>query len=197
MKSLTNSNVNLKEEIFALAYIKDLDATKAWIAANPDKGKKYASGQGYKWLNRPFVKKRLQQLAKQKLEEANAGTERILADLERIAFFDPACIMQVDQNGEPHIDLTKLTPEIRRCLKFKFGSSVTKDGDRVPIYQAEPYDKMDAIEKLLKIHQLYRGEDLTNKQPTGITVNVNFPLPGGGWRDNQAHIPDVIDAEEV
>lgn len=196
MKSLTNSGTNHKEEIFALAYIKTLNAKESWIEANPGKPKKYAHVQGWRWLNKPFVKKRLQELAKVKLEEAHAGTERILADLERIAFFDPADIVEIDQDGAPRIDLTKMTPEIRRCLKIEFGVGVTKDGDRVPTYQVKTYDKMDAIEKLLKIHQLYRGEDLTQKN-TAIQVNVNFPLPGGGWRDNQAHIPDVIDAEEV
>lgn len=198
MTSPTKSHdgtLNHQDEIFAITYLKTFDQGASWLEAtggNP----KYASQNGNKWLKKPVIQERLKELAAQKLEQHNAGADRLMQELAGIAFLDPDSYMTVNDDGEPEIDLTKCTPEVRRLLKIKFGIGVTKDGDKVRTYQVESYDKMDAIEKLLKIHQLYKGEDLTQRNQM-IQVNVNFPLPGGGWRGDQSKQPEPIDAEDI
>ena len=185
---------NPKDEQFVLSYLTLFDAGKAYLACTPNGNPKTARQQGYKLLQRPEVRARLQFLAGQKLESANAQADRLIAELERIAFLDPIEFMEVDAEGEPVLDLTAITPENRRLLKVKFGIGVSKDGDRIRTYQVEPHDKMEAMEKLLKLHQLYKGEDL-QKQPMAIQVNVNIPIPGQSWRRNQASEPEPIEAD--
>jgi len=186
---------NPKDEHFVLAYLTLFDAGKAYLECTPKGNPKTARQNGYNLLKRADIKARLQFLAKQKLEDNNAHADRLIAELERIAFLDPIEFMEI-VDGEPVIDLTRMTPENRRLLDIEFGIGVTKDGDRVRTYKVKPRDKMEAIEKLLKIHQLYKGEDL-QKQPMAIQVNVNIPIPGQSWRRNQANQPDTVDAEEV
>lgn len=185
---------NPKDELFVLTYLATFDAGKSYLEVTPNGNKKLSRQHGYKMLQRADIKARLQFLAGQKLEQNNAQADRLIAELERIAFLDPIEFMEVDAEGEPVLDLTAITPENRRLLKVKFGIGVSKDGDRIRTYQVEPHDKMEAMEKLLKLHQLYKGEDL-QKQPMAIQVNVNIPIPGQSWRRNQASEPEPIEAD--
>lgn len=184
-----------KDELFVLTYLATFDAGKSYLEAKPDGSKKTSRQQGYKMLQRADIKARLQHLAAEKLEAADAKADKLIAELERIAFLDPIEFMEVDADGEPTLDLTAITPENRRLLKIKFGIGVSKDGDRIRTYQVEPHDKMDAMEKLLKLHQLYKGEEL-HKQPMAIQVNVNIPIPGQSWRRNQTSEPEPIDTDD-
>ncbi|MCD8571352.1 MAG: terminase small subunit [Alphaproteobacteria bacterium] len=185
-----------QDEIFALAYIKTFDPAAAWLEAVPDGNKKYAIQNGSKWLKKPVIRERLRHLAAQKIEKADVEADKLIAELERIAFLDPAEFMEVDEDGEPVLNLTSLTPENRRLLNIEFGIGVSKDGDRIRTYKVKAHDKMEAIEKLLKLHQLYKADDL-QRQPMAIQVNVNIPLPGSQWRVDQAHQTDVIDPEDI
>lgn len=185
----------IREELFARKYLETFDAADAWLAITPDGNKKFATQNGAKWLKKPTVKAILQKLAAEQIAKADVAADRLVAELERLVFLDPWDFMTIE-GGEPVLDLTTLTPENRRLLDIEFGIGVTKDGDRVRTYKVKPRDRDEAIDKLLKIHQLYKGEDL-QKQPMAIQVNVNFPLPASNWRDNQAEQPDVIDPEDV
>jgi hypothetical protein len=195
LKTKLPDDVKAKEELFIVSYLTHFDAGKAYLACTPGGNPKTARQNGYKILQRPDVKNRLKERAGALIEKSNVESERLIEELERIAFLDPGDFFEVSSNGEPELNLTKLTPEIRRLLKIKFGIGVTKDGDKVRTYQVETYDKMEAIEKLLKLHQLYRADD-SSKQPMAIQVNVNIPIPGQSWRSNQTAGPEPIDADE-
>ena len=186
----------IREELFARKYLETFDAAESWLAISPDSNPKYAVQNGAKWLKKPTVKTILQKLAAVQIAKADVAADRLVAELERLVFLDPWDFLEVNGEGEPHLDLTKITEENRRLLDIEFGTGVTKDGDRVRTYKVKPRDRDEAIDKLLKIHQLYKGEDL-QKQPMAIQVNVNFPLPASNWRNNQAEQPDDIDPEDV
>ena len=185
----------IREELFARKYLQTFDAATAWLAITPTGNKKYAIQNGAKWLKKPTVKALLQKLAAIQLAKADNAAERLIQELERLVYLDPMDFMEI-VDGEPVLDLTTITADKRRLLDIEFGIGVTKDGDRVRTYKVKPRDRDEAIDKLLKIHQLYKGEDL-QKQPTAIQVNVNFPLPASGWRNDQADRPDDIDPEDV
>lgn len=186
----------LRYQLFAIKYVETLDPAAAWIAASPNADPKNATQNGHKWLKKFHVRVILQKLAEKRIAEANVGADRLITELERLVFLDPMDYMEVDSEGAPVLDLSSITPESRRLLEIEFGIGVTKDGDRIRTYKVKTRDRDAAIDKLLKIHQLYKGDDL-QKQPTAIQVNVNFPLPASNWRDNQADESDVIDAEDV
>lgn len=191
----SDGGLTQKDELFCLAFIGSFDPAAAWLQANPGTkaDTKYASQYASKLMKKPVVKARLQELAAQKIEQHNVQADKLITELEGIAFLDPMDFMEI-VDGEPVLDLTTITPEKRRLLDIEFGIGVTKDGDRVRTYKVKPRDKMDAIDKLLKIHQLYKGEDL-QKQPVAIQVNVNFPIPGQHWQQNGPGHRDDIDAE--
>lgn len=186
----------IREELFARKYLETFSAEDAWLAISPESNAKYAKQNGSKWLKKPTVKALLQKLAAVQIAKADVAAERLIEELERLVFLDPWDFLEVDDKGEPVLDLTTITPEKRRLLDIEFGIGVSKDGDRIRTYKVKPRDRDGAIDKLLKIHQLYKGEDL-QKQPMAIQVNVNFPLPASNWRNGQAHEPDDIDPEDV
>lgn len=201
MTSLTKSHdgsLNAQDELFCLAMVAHFDPARAWLESHKDAkaNPKYATIYAHRLLKKPVVRQRLQELADQKIEKANVQADRIIGELERIAFFDPSQFVKVDETGQPYIDLRETPADARCLLNMEFGIGVTKDGAKVRTYKVKPHDKLEAIEKLLKLHQLYKGEDLT-KQPTAIQVNVHFPLPGGNWRNDTANRPDIIDAQDV
>lgn len=199
MTSLTKSRdgtTSKKDELFVLSYLTHFDAGQAWLDVTPKGSKKTANSNGWKWLQKPSIRKLLQKMAADKIKKANVEADRLIEELERIAFLDPAEFMTIEDDGQPSLDLTAITPENRRLMQIEFGIGVSKDGDRIRTYKVKPHDKMEAIEKLLKLHQLYKGEDL-QKQNTAIQVNVNFPLPGQQWRNNTPDQSDVIDSEDV
>lgn len=187
---------NTQDVLFAYEYLKSFDAGTAWLAVVPDGNKNQASKNGWKWLQKPAIKKILSELAEKKIHQADVGAERLIQELERIATLDPIEFMEVDADGEPVLDLTKITPENRRLLNIEFGIGVSKDGERIRTYKVKAHDKMEAMEKLLRLHQLYKGED-PQKQPMAIQVNVNFPLPGSNWRNTATEASDHSDSEDV
>jgi len=187
---------SIREELFARKYLETFDAAESWLAISPDSNPKYAVQNGAKWLKKPTVKALLQGLAAVQIAKADVAADRLVAELERLVFLDPWDFLEVDDDGEPVLDLTSITPDNRRLLDIEFGIGVSKDGDRIRTYKVKPRDRDGAIDKLLKIHQLYKGEDL-QKQPMAIQVNVNFPLPASNWPNHQAQQPDDIDPEDV
>lgn len=196
-KSPDEPLANARDELFCQSYLVTFDAKKSYLETTPQGNPKTAAAIAYKMLQREDIKARCQQLAQKHIEKTGALADRLYAELEAIAFLDPMDFLTIDEtNGEPILDLSAINKESLRCLDIEFGIGVTKDGDRIRTYKVKPHNKMDAIEKLLKLHQLYKGGD-AEKQPLGIQVNVNFPIPASAWRNNQTAPEDIDAAEEV
>jgi len=194
----SKSLINARDEMFCQAYIETFNASEAYLAAFKDGKKSSAAVMGCKILKRPDIIERLRYLSAKHVEKQEERTQNLIEHLYDIASLDPIIYSEINEEGEPVIDLGKileLTPRQRSLLKIEFGVGLTKDGERIKTYKVTPHDKMDAIEKILKLHQLYKGEDLS-KQPMAIQVNVNVPIPGQSWRNNSEQTDQLSDSEQ-
>lgn len=199
MGNLTTKQDNIdKVQVFCLHYLTHFDYIKAWQTAHPEKKVKSPNKSAHAFLQTQRVQDRLKSLASEMFDSMEQDVRDIIEETKRMVAFDPMEIMTIDENGEPRLDLSliKDRPEISRLLNFEFGTSVTPDGVRVATYKIKPYDKMAALEKLFKYHNLYHAamqED--NHRP--IQVNVSFPIPGSNWKSSQSANADVIDADDI
>jgi len=202
MTSLTRPNddcLTEKERLACEEYLKCFEYTKAWRIANPEKADNpYAFQYASKFFNRPIIKQYLTAAAQHTLEKATIETDDLIQHLNDIVNFDPMDIMTIDDEGEPVLDLTKVRdkPNVLKNMKIRFGVGVTKEGDRIRTYQAEAYDKMDAIDKLAKLQMIAKGLNGGAPQIGLMQVNVSFPI-AGQYRDaGQLEPIDQSDSDE-
>lgn len=198
MTKRNDGQITDRDKLFCQFYIQTYDCSDAWRKSNPEGNHKYAAQYGAKVLKRPVVMAYLQEIAQQKLDQAEVETSRLVNDLMGIVNLNPMDIMEVDEDGTPRLDLSvaKQKPEIMRLLKISFGIGVSKDGDRIPTYKVESYDKLDAIDKLIKLQQIARG-GIGEQTQRPITVNVTFPIAGQYRQQSQPAVTDFIDAEDI
>ena len=190
--------INARDEMFCQSYLETFNAGDAYLAAFKDGKKTSAAVIGSKILKRPDIIARLQCLSAKHVQRQEEKNKELFDHLYDIAFLDPLLCSEIDANGEPVIDLGKLlelSPQQRSLLKIEYGVGFS-EGRKIKTYKVTPKDSMDAIEKLLKLHQLYKGEDLS-KQPMAIQVNVNVPIPGQHWRNNAEQTDQLSDSEQL
>ena len=195
-KSLSEKIDNI--EIFCWNYLKHFNHHKAWAAAFPDKvNMKSKQVAALKYLNSKKVQKRLREIAGELMSDMQEDVMAIIEETKRMVAFNPLEILDIDENGEPVLNLNKAKndPQIMRLLNIKFSSTVDKEGNKHQIYEVKPYDKMDALEKLYKYHKLYSANNLEEGR-TPIQVNVQFPIPGQYWRDKQKPPKELIEVIE-
>lgn len=82
-----------KQERFALEYVVDLNATQAAIRAGyAESG---ARTEGARLLANAGVQAKVAELAEQRAEKTGLSAERVLAEIQRMAFYDPADLVEV------------------------------------------------------------------------------------------------------
>jgi len=188
-------NLTVEEQLFCLEYLKGFQAGKAYNAATGrDVKPATANSIGCRWLKLPHIRAHLQSLTDRKLADADAEVSKMIDEVARIAFFNPADIMTLDElTGQPKIDLkaAMANPLLMQCLKVEFSINVTKDGDKIPVYKVTVHDKMDALDKLFKLKKLYTGEQEETKRV--INIYANFPAPGSQRKQAVEDLTDVYD----
>ena len=98
-----------KQQRFVLEYLKDLNATQAAIRAGYSA--KTAQVIGAENLAKPMVREAIE--AAQAKHAANAGVtvDRIIEELAKIGFSNMLDYVTIGDNGEPFVDLSKLSRE--------------------------------------------------------------------------------------
>jgi phage terminase small subunit len=114
MKKLTP-----KQEQFCKEYLVDLNATQA--AKRAGYSEKTAYSIGDEILKKPEVAARINELMKERGERTRVTADRVLLEIERMAMYDPADLIEVNN----HRDIAKLPEEVRRAI---VGWKYTGDG---------------------------------------------------------------------
>lgn len=201
MGNLTTKQDNMDAvQVFCLQYLQHFDYIKAWEKAHPNKKVKHPRQAAHKFYKTQKVQDRLKELAAEFFDSMEQDVRDIIEETKRIAAFNPLDMMEICEiTGEPKLDLRKLkkeNPDMFRLMNVEFGTNVTPDGVRIPTYKLKPQDKMNALEKLYKYHNLYHAS-LQEDNHRPIQVNVQFPIPGSNWKSNKATDEDVIDSEPI
>lgn len=102
------------QQQFVLEYVANgfKNASKAALAAGYSH-----SGTGHQLMRNKRVLEAVNYHKALYYQSRHMGRDRILFELANMAGFDMGEIMRVDENGDPHLDLSKATEEHTRVLK--------------------------------------------------------------------------------
>lgn len=111
-----------KQQVFVAEYLKDLNATRAAIAAGYSK--KRASVAGAELVRNRKVSEIIDGKLGKRLEKLDVSSEKILAELEKLAYFDPVDLFESDGS----VKMIKDIPEPTRKVLAGFEVSEIFDG---------------------------------------------------------------------
>jgi len=130
-------NLTAKQALWCMEYLANgLNATQAAIAAGYST--KVARQQGAENLSNPVIMQALAKLQKPRIEKANAGADRVLAELVAIGFSDLSSAF--DDDGQL-LRIKDMPPVLRAAIASVDGARVTK---------IKLWDKCQALDKLAK-----------------------------------------------
>lgn len=171
----------LRDYRFAMAYLKEPNATKAAIAMGiPPKGARVA---GTRLLTSPNVQLILENARKRLEERTNVTVEKLLQELGKVAFATMQDYWRVDDEGQPHIDLSQLTPEqwaaIGEITVEEFMDGPKGHEREVKRTKFKLHDKLSAIDKAMRHLGGYSkdngGGDVVNPDQTNtVTYTLNI-----------------------
>lgn len=98
-----------RRELFCQAYVVDLNATRAAIAAGYSK--KTADQAGSRLLTNVKVKDRMTELTEEKSKAFGLSADRVLKELMFMGFANMEDYIRISKEGDAYIDLMKLTRE--------------------------------------------------------------------------------------
>lgn len=148
------------QERFVHAYIQnDYNATKAYKAASPGVSDEVAGRNGHRLLKNADIATAIEQARKTATDKLELTTERVLREIARLAFLDPAKLLDETGKAKP---LHEVDADTRAAIA---GLEVMEvGGDDSPLAVVKKYklaDKNAALEKAAKHLGLYERD---NKQ---------------------------------
>lgn len=144
---------NPKQERAVQELIGGKNETDAYEAA----GYKRDTGNAAKFFSKPAIKARVAELTGAVTEQVVKATgitvERVLAELEKLAFANMLDFIQINADGVPYTDFSELTPQQAAAIHKIFVETTTayegEGDDRVPTevrkVRFELYDKRAAL----------------------------------------------------
>jgi phage terminase small subunit len=152
--------LSLREEAFAQEYVVDYNATAAMrrigsSAQNPG----VAAGQV---LARPWVRRRVEELAGQRYREAGVTSAALVRELARLGFSDVRNLFDPRTGAllEPHL----LHPDVSsaiQSIKVVTRDARDENGNRIPerVHEIKLHDKGAALDKLMRFRGLYEADN--------------------------------------
>lgn len=158
-----------KQESFCQMYTKHWTATRA--AKEAGYSEKSAGLLGYQLLRIPLVQSRIKELTDAALKDIGVSRERVLTELSRIAFLDPARVY--DEIGQL-IPIREMPEDVRRAIsKVKIFEEFAGRGDDRELIgftkEVEFSPKKAALDSLGKYLGLF-PEKLEHSGPNGKPI---------------------------
>ncbi len=101
------ARMNSRHEVFAREYVKDLNGTRAAIAAGY--AKKSAHVAASQLLRNPKVQAMVSSLTKKQVDKLDLDAEKVLAELSKRAFSNFLDYVRITEDGNVLVDLSKVT----------------------------------------------------------------------------------------
>lgn len=99
--------LNAREARFAAEYVIDCNATQAAIRAGY--APKAAGQQGYDLLKRPHIAAKIKELGAKQEQRLEVTADRIIQEIAKIAFSNPANYLVIDSDGTIRPDFSRMT----------------------------------------------------------------------------------------
>ncbi|AYZ73423.1 terminase small subunit [Fusobacterium necrophorum] len=155
-----------KQDLFVKEYLKDLNATQAYIRAGYKfKSENVAAASAAKILRNPKIQEKIQKAMAEREKRTEITQDRVLREIANLAFTDRTGIVNLKKNRVIIRDFEELTPEQRACVA---GVKETKHGIEVSFYNKEK-----ALEMLGRHLGMFNDKVKIDGEMT-----VNNPLQG-------------------
>lgn len=133
-----------KQQLFVDEYLIDLNATQAAIRAGYSTQTAYSIGEEN--LKKPEIKNSIEIALAERSRRTGISADRIINELARIAFVNPADIINFD---EATVKDTAIRDDTATISSVKVKTIPTEDGD-ITEREVKTYDKIKALELLGK-----------------------------------------------
>lgn len=187
-----------KQKRFCEEYIKDFNATAAYIRAGYSVRKRStASKNAPKLLKKSGIRERISSLQEKVTESCVMQKERVIQELARVAFYDLREIIKYDPVNKVHYvdDISDLPPDTTAAIRRVKASWITVEvepGRRESrqVFSLELHDKLKALELAGKHLGLFEQDD------KGVNVSFNY-ITDKPKKDVSAGVSDFKDYEEI
>lgn len=134
------AKLTAKQKRFIEEYLFDLNATQAAIRAGYSVDSAYSIGNEN--LKKPEIKSSIDKAIAERSRRTGINTDRVLRELGKIAFINPADVINLDDATVKE----EVTREDTACIQsIKIKTIPTEDGD-ITEREIKTYDKLKALE---------------------------------------------------
>lgn len=155
---MAKNGLTNKQQRFIDEYFKCWNATEAAIRAGYSK--RSARQIGSENLSKPSIASRV----RARMRESAMDADEVLYHLASIARGDMDNL--IDRNGLPDIEQARATGKTSLIKKWKFRTITTEDSD-IHEVEVEPYDRLQALNALAKVHKLTTAQQIEHSGQVG------------------------------
>lgn len=166
MVEVLEAQLEPQQELFCRCYVKHFNGMKAAVEAGYAKSGSHT--QSNRLLKNVNVQKRIRQLLSARLKRHDLSGDQILAEIKRVAYFDPRLLY--DENNVM-LPVNKWPTEVAMCIQAIETSEIRNpDGFIVGYTQKVKFwDKLKALEMLGKNKHLF-SETVEHKHEHKVVV---------------------------
>ena len=148
---------NSRHDRFCREYIKDLNGTRAAIAARY--AKQSARITASRLLTNANISALIASLAKKHADKLDLDAEKVLTELSRMGFSNILDYMKITEEGDAYVDLSNLTREkagaVLEITVDEYTEGKGKDARKIKRTKFKLADKIRALELLGKYLKLF------------------------------------------
>lgn len=162
-----NGKMSAKEERFVSEYLVTLNAADA--ARKAGYAQKSARMTGHKLLTKTYISDAIRTEKMKFTVKAKITTEMVIAELGKVAFASLRSFIELDENGQPHINLQNVSNDDLDALQdIQIETVLERHGsnpngqpeyNRVRKIRVKLLNKLEALEKLALYTGAYKQRD--------------------------------------
>ncbi len=168
---------NSRHDRFCREYLKDLNGTRAAIAAGY--AKKSAKVTASQLLTNPNVQALLAELTKKHADKLDLSAEKVLSELSSVGFSNMLDYMKITEEGDAYVDLSRLTREkagaVLEITVDEYTEGKGKDARKIKRTKFKLADKIRALELLGKYLKLFT-EKMALSGPDGGPPKIKVTI---------------------
>lgn len=140
-----------KQKRFCEEYIKDCNATQAYIRAGYRASPDIARREGYKLLTKPDLQAYIQQLQKARSSRVEIDADRVLKEYARIAFSNVTDVLSFDGGGVTIKDSKDLSQDVTAALDSIECVTIDSEASSRTAVKVKMHSKIVALGAIAKL----------------------------------------------
>lgn len=152
MGTMSKEQIKDTIEIFARKYVETLNQGEAYREAHPGVEESTAGPAAHRFIRRPDVRARVQELFDARAKKLEISAEKVLQEIAALAFSNPHDYVLIQEDGSPVIDLTGLSRQqfaaIQEILVDEYVEGKGDAARDVKRIKVKFYDKGQNLERL-------------------------------------------------